>query len=202
MPNINPDEFEQDMKDLDTRLRVLRAEYNQFLSGALQHPPNFTVAQIRKLIRKYAMVKGLKGMQRFQYFNMVARFNTMQEFFGRRMRDRSEGKRMLYGFVKSEQDQAEKPVEALKRQSRPERDKGHIVADVRKQHGTLKHMFDKWNELSSEVSKPLPPIDFDKFKSMIQSKTEVLCSKKGCKAVRYRMVVEDGALRIKAKPVK
>jgi len=89
MSEIAAEEFEKDMKEMTTRLKVLRAEYNQFLSGVMQAPPHFSEAQIRKIIRKYATTRGLKGVQRFQYFNLVAKFNTLMEFYNRRIKEKT-----------------------------------------------------------------------------------------------------------------
>jgi hypothetical protein len=199
---INPidnDDFEKDMKEFEARIKVLRAEYNQYLGGSLKYPPNFHEAQIRKIIKKYASSKGLKGVQRFQYFNLVAKFNTMIEFYGRRIRDKQDGIVRHYGLLSPEQEDQLK----LTRQSNPSQtiDRGHIIADSSRQLTTVKSMFEVWNQRVASSSKPLAQMDFDRFKIMIQSKTEELCKVKGCKAVRYRIVLEKGQVKIKAKPI-
>lgn len=200
MPDYDPIEFEKDMKEVETRLKVLRAEYNQFLAGTLKFPPNFTEAQIRKIVKKYAGVKGLKGVQRFQYFNFVAKFNTMMEFFSRRLKDKQEGKGVYASasiekqFRDGQGDPGGKPGSGKART--------HVVADVRRQSTTIAALFDDWNMAAGYSSQPLAKINLEAFKDIIRSKTDQIRKAKGCDAVRYRIILEDGKVRIKAKPIK
>jgi hypothetical protein len=202
MDNFNEDEFEHDMKDFETRIKVLRAEYNQYLGGSLKYIPEFTEAQIRKIIKKYATTEGLRGMQRFQYYNLVAKFNTIKEFYGRRIRDIQKGITQHYGCISKDKEQELEKLRAAHRAKEPQKVKGHVVADVSRQDSTMKSMFEVWNECSNSATKPAPPLDFHKFKQMIKSKTDELKKAKECKAVRYRITIEKGQVRIKAKPIK
>jgi hypothetical protein len=198
MPEINLEEFEKDMKEMETRLKVLRAEYNQFLNGTLPCMPNFTVAQIRKIIKKYAILKGLKGIHRFQYFNLVAKFNTMFEFYNRRARDKQEGKSMSYSLTTSSK------IGELRQTFRPilkeaPIDRGHIISDVSRQQTTMKTMFNKWLEFTEFQKGTSPKIEFNKFSQLIQSKTEQLMEKKKGRAVKFQMALKDGKVCIQAK---
>ena len=201
MPEIDGKQFEADMKDLEIRIKVLRAEYNQYLNGTLRVPPNFTEAQIRKLVKRYAAAKGLKGIQRFQYFNLVAKFNTMMEFYGRRIRQRDQGLNSSGSgpALKRKVDPALKLEETRQKLLKS---KGQIISDVQKQKTTIKKLFESWNESSILNTKPQPKLEFEKFKQVIQEKTDKMIKTRGCKAVRYKISYEKGTIRIKAKPVK
>jgi hypothetical protein len=200
MINKGTEEFQKDMKDFDMLLKQLHAEFNQHLIGNLQTPPNFHIAQARKLVRKYAADRTLKGMQRFQYFNLVAKFNTMLEFYYRRLRDKEEGRKTRFGLVKQEAEQqatAGTPAGA----DAPLEDKGHLIADASKQRVTLKKMYETWVEFSSKLNSS-SSIDFDKFQQIITRKTERLIDEKKCRAIQYKLTVQDGKIKIQAKPVK
>jgi len=144
-------------------------------------------------------------MERFKYFNLVSKFNTMIEFYGRRARDRFEGKRLTYGYVRGDSDKksaepAQPQTGMPDRSSQPAQ--SHVIADVKKQSTTIRHMYNTWNNLIPKTGKSAPDFDFNKFKEMIQSKTDQLRKVKGCKAVRYRITMDKGKIRIKAKPIK
>ncbi len=204
--DIDQEMFSKDMKDFDTRMRVLRAEFNQYLNGTLKFPPRFTEAQIRKIIKKYAAARELRGFERFQYYNLVSKFNTMMEFYSRRIREKQEGKRTTYGYIRpaNEAGNAKKtaltPKNIAARKYR--KPSGHIISNVKLQTGTVKAMFEAWNEVSSMAKSPPPNLNFETFKMMIQKKTDQIRAKKGIRAVRYRVMLEDGKVRIKAKTIK
>ena len=201
MPEIEQKEFESDMKEMETRIKVLRAEYNQYLNGTAQFPPNFGVAQIRKLMKKYAAVKGLKGVQRFQYYNFVAKFNTLIEFYGRRIKDKQEGTRMTFGYTRKG-NEADNRKQIPKSQPAPMVKKGgFVISDTRIQNATMKSMYEVWNQTSSHGSSGLPELDLKSFTSLIQKKTDQICRVKNCKAVRYKIALDQGKVKIKAKPV-
>lgn len=196
------EEFQNDMKDFEIRLKQIRAEYNQYLGGNLQAPPNFSVAMVRKIIRKYAGDRTLRGTQKFQYYNLVAKFNTMMEFYNRRIRDRDDGKQTTFGYIKNG-DKILKNLKTKGSGSLPMgHDRGHIVSNVSRQHATLRNMFDKWNEFSSHSSTAGPEMDFDQFKRIIGHQTEKILEKKNCKAVKYKLTIKDGKVKIQAKPIK
>ncbi|MBN1879263.1 hypothetical protein JW823_04055 [bacterium] len=196
------EEFQKDMKDFETLLKKMRAEFNQHLIGNLKTPPDFTVAITRKLVRKYAGDRTLRGTQRFQYFNLVAKFNTMMEFYNRRIRDKELGKQTSFGIIR---EGSSPEIEAARKKARQMEpvtpDKGHIVANPQRQFTTLKKMYETWTEYSNHLNLP-PDMDFDKFQRVITQKTEQLLSQKQCKAIRYKLTVTDGKIKIQAKPIK
>ncbi len=199
---LNYDEFKEDMKDIETRMKILRAEYNQYMSGFLKTPPTFTEAQIRKIIRKYAATRGLKGVHRFQYFNLVAKFNTMMEFYNRRIRDIAEGKQVNFGFVRDGQNIATTAKERSNEKPSFTLDRGHVISDVNRQITTVRDMYERWSEYNNNLQTPMSPMTLEKFKHVIQAKTDELRSKNECAAIRYKMVIKDGKISIRAKPIK
>ncbi len=192
------EEFQRDMKDFETLLKQLNAEFNQHLLGTLQAPPNFHIAQARKLVRKYAADRTLKGMQRFMYFNLVAKFNTMLEFYYRRLRDKELGRQTSFSLTGSATDIKKSDVPHLPAQ--PE-DKGHTIIDAGKQQIAVRKMYDTWVKFSKSLNSPLT-MDYDKFQQIINRKTEQLIDQKRCKAINYKLTVENGQIKIQAKPVK
>ncbi len=199
---LGSEEFQKDMKDFETLLKKLRAEFNQHLVGNLKTPPDFTVAITRKLVRKYAGDRTLKGTQRFQYFNLVAKFNTMMEFYNRRIRDREQGKQLTFNIIKNGSNPGLDAARKKAQQMTPiTPDKGHIVANPMRQSTTIRKMFETWTEYANHLEMP-PDMNLEKFQRVITQKTEQLLAEKQCKAVRYKLTVQDGKIRIQAKPIK
>lgn len=195
------DEFQTDMKDFERRLKQVRAEYNQHLAGVLSTAPNFSVAMIRKIIRKYAGDRSLKGVQKFRYYNLVAKFNTMMEFYNRRLRDMEMGRATTYGYVKSSEELQSDRVSSMRREAM-KNDKGHIIANANQQNITVRKMYDKWNDYAADLETAPANMDYDRFKKIINHKTNQILKEKKCRAVNYKLTISDGKIKIQAKPIK
>jgi len=63
-------------------------------------------------------------------------------------------------------------------------------------------MYDKWTEYSSHLTQPGPQMDFDQFKRIIGHQTDKILETKGCKAVKYKLTIQNGKVKIQAKPIK
>ena len=199
---LGSDDFQKDMKEFETRLKKLRAEYNQYIAGVLKSPPTFAVAMIRKIVRKYAGDRSLKGMQKFKYYNLVAKFNTMMEFYNRRLKQIQNGQQTTFGYIKDSDKTVSQARDKAKQIMPPPVDKGHIISNVNRQQATMKNMFEKWNEYASHVGSVQHQMDYDKFSKIINHKTQQLLEAKQCKAVRYKLTVQNGKIKIQAKPIK
>lgn len=196
------EEFQKDMKDFETLLKKLRAEFNQHLIGNLKSSPDFTIAITRKMVRKYAGDRTLRGTQRFQYFNLVAKFNTMLEFYNRRIRDKELGRQTAFSLTKPNDSPELEAARQKARKMEPlNQDKGHVVANPQRQFTTIKKMYETWTEYANHLEKP-PDMNFDKFQQVIATKTEQLMAQRQCKAIRYKLTFQDGKIKIQAKPIK
>jgi hypothetical protein len=200
MKHKGTEEFQVDMKNFETFLKKLRAEYNQHLIGNVQTPPEFTVAQVRKIIRKYAGDKTLRGTQRFLYFNLVAKFNTMMEFYNRRLRDIEQGRQTAFRITKPGKNESTAKPQHLKT-GVPEQDRAYVIANTNQQQIAVKKMYEQWSQYST-IAESAPHLDYDKFQTVIKKKTEQLLRQKNCKAIRYKLSIQDGKIKIQAKPLK
>jgi len=128
------------------------------------------------------------------------------EFYNRRIKEKQEGKQITYGYVKTALKTSKKSGAPPSHTSAtPDNfipDKGHVLSDVNRQKATLRHMYKKWCDYSSHTRTKAPSIDFDKFHKMIKKKTDQIRDKKECKAVKFRIVLKNGKVKINAKTIK
>lgn len=193
-----PDAIDNDMKDLEYRLKMLRVEYNQYFVGARKEPPNFTDIQVRKIIRKYVGDKTLKGPQRFVFFNLVARYNTLREFWNRRIRLREQTATRgtaQSSVPKSLQDLYQQRLE----ESKPRFENAYQIRDTQRDEKQLRRLYLNYVKALRQFQGDSGFVNYGKFSTMIRAKTQQMVNSKGHDAVQYRVSIDGNAVKLKAK---
>lgn len=173
----------QRIDQLDRRIQELRIEYERFLSGNLDTPPEALRRQIAKELRELRN-SNLKGVEEnFRLSNSEARFNTFCELYSRRVRNQEEGAvpaaahRAAAGAVDPTRglvvdgNVADEAVTALYRGL---------------QRGTGAQ----------------PRFDLESFRTYLNRQLTSIREKTGCDRVVFRIAEEDGRMKLKAKPVR
>lgn len=201
MKDLYLEELEEDLKQFENKLKILRTEYNQFFAGARKQPPVFTEIQVRKLIRKYAADKQLKGTHRFKFYNLIARFNTLREFWQRRIRIMEEGLQIgTKAHAKQGDTSPYRHMGLVNSASVVDKGGQRVIKDPARQQSDIRVLYLNYikairTNLGDEVSVP-----FDKFKRQVMDTLDSIKTRKNCDAVRFRIDVKDGKVSLKAKP--
>ena len=165
------DQFHDDMKRMEDLLKVYRSEYNMFFAGARKFTPDFTEARIRQIIKDYQGGTVLrKPSARFRFFNLVARFNTFREMFGRKVR-MIEGVTVYHPKQSAEQAGQQAPTPAPVKQHRATEAPVSCVlvgTDSSHERGKVRRMFESYaaRQLETGTGKALT---FEKFQKQIRS---------------------------------
>lgn len=195
------EELEEDLRVFETKLLILRTEYNQFFSGNRKKPPIFTEIDIRKLIRKHAGDKQMRGTHRFKFYNLIARFNTMREFWQRRIRMAEDGLQIgTRAHLEQGDNSPFRHLGLAKSSSVVDKAGQRVIRDPKRQQGDIRVLYLNYikairSNLGDEVSVP-----FDKFKRQLMDTLESIRTRKNCEAVRFRVDVTNGKVSLKAKP--
>lgn len=174
---------------LDHEVRILTQMIDQFridslryFAGDLKIPPEELKNQIAARIRTVRS-SGLKGVaDNFRMSSLEARFNSRLDLHNRKLREREQG--------------GARTVAA----SKPEPDPRNGVTVGSRGDANAVELLYKGLYLSSGSRNP--SMDLEKFRSYIDRQAAVVRSKTGCDNIQFRIAVEDGKMKIKAKPVK
>lgn len=173
-----------DTKRLDRQLQILsnlvqrfRIQGQRFLVGDLPVPPDELREKIQHEFRRLRS-SNLKGAAvTFRLSSLEAKFNSQLDLFGRRLRGREEAGRAA---SVAGSPQRLDPVQGI--------------------------VFGR--EMDPDATKALygglqdPSMSFDKFRSYLSRQAEVIRSKTGCSEIKFRVAVQDGKMKLKAKPVR
>ncbi len=173
-------EIEDALDRLDLDIKRLKIDWERFFNGNLPIPPE----QLRYNIA--GQVQGLRSTHirslahRFRLNNLEAKFNTLSVLFNRRLRQREMG---LGPPVRT----------AAAAAPRYDAQQG-IVIDDGSPTDALQALYDRLY-----ADRERPGTDLARFRSYILGQATKIRRKTGCSRVQFRVAVERGRLKLKAK---
>ena len=174
---------QEGLDQLGKSIQELRIEFERFFNGTLAVPPeelrNRVVVQLRQLRNANLAA----AVDTFRLSDLEARFNTYNELFNRRLREREEGRH------------AGRPPVDLAAAPRFDVGKGILVADAVEPAAA--------EALYAGLARgaEAPRFDLDSFQTYIERQAAAIRARTGCAQVQFRLAEEDGKLKLKARPV-
>ena len=174
--------LDQEVEILTRWIEQFRIDSLRYFGGDLKIPPEDLKTQITVKFRQIR-TGGVKGVaDNFRLNSLEARFNSQLDLYNRKLREREQG-----GARK-----------AAKTQKAPDPTQGVVVGSAG--HSNAVEVLYKGLYLNSGSRNP--GMDLEKFRSYIDRQAAVVRSKTGADNIQFRIAVEDGKMKIKAKPVK
>ncbi len=170
------DRLEQDI----TRLKI---DFERFFNGALPVPPEEFRQAVQHQIRELRARPAPALVHRFRLNTLEARFNTLNELFNRRLREREEG--ATVGSMASHQ---------TRRQFDPYT--GIVVSEGAPPEA-LRALY---AELYGDEERGAT--DFQRFQTYLLGQVAKIRERSGCSEVKFRVANEGGKVKLKAKPVR
>jgi hypothetical protein len=171
------------LDQLSREIRKMQIEFERFFNGGLPIPPEELRTRIQTQIRQFRNLN-LTALDSFRLGDLEARFNSYNELFNRRLRDREEGRQPGAARVALPERQRFDPREGI----------------------TFGGSFDPeavealYHGLASG-SGDGPKFDLDSFEKYLARQVASLREKTGCDQVQFRLAEEDGKVKLKARPV-
>lgn len=164
-------------------IRQLQIDCERFFNGGLPVPPEELRNRIQAQIRSLRTLKITATLDSYRLGDLEARFNSTNELFNRRLRDREEGRHpgVLHAV--------------------PERRRYDPREGI-----TLGGSFDPdavealYQGLASRPGDG-PKFDLDSFEKYLARQVAALREKTGCDQVQFRLAEEEGKLKLKARPI-
>jgi hypothetical protein len=188
---------EQDIAQLETLLRQLEKEYDQFLCGVLRREPAGTEGAVQGIVRTYANRPLSSNALNFKYSALVARYNAFKTVWARRLREREEGR--AGGAAVS------RPMVAAKLEpQQPGRTAAdpaeYLTADPRHEQRRLEQFLETYRKARAECGESNDRLSAAAFQKALADKVDKIKREQQCDAVLLRVVSEQGRTRIVAKP--
>jgi len=172
------------LDQLAREIRQLQIDCERFFNGGLPLPPEELRNRIQAQIRQLRTLKITTTLDNYRLGDLEARFNSTNELFNRRLRDREEGRQPGVHHTVHPERRRYDPREGV----------------------TLGGSFDPeavealYQGLASRPGDG-PKFDLDSFEKYLARQVAALREKTGCDQVQFRLAEEDGKLKLKARPV-
>jgi hypothetical protein len=189
-------ETDEDLNRMESDIRKLKIEYEQFFGGGKARPPSDTEWRIEQIIKRY----GDRGAemnfgQRFRYGNLAQTFAKYKEIFHKRVRKREEGTVDRHFGAAARQIEAER---ARRRKEEPPELVAVRCADPGQEPKKVDQIYRAFREALERSGQPTDKLSRESFEKFLQRKIEQFRQKSG-KDVEIIVSVEGGKPSLKAR---
>ena len=168
---------------IEQEIQQLRIDFERFLSGALPFPPEDQRTRIQYQLKGLRNATTRSAVEGFRLGVLEARYNSYNELFNRRVREREEGRKVARAAATPPPPRFD-----------PRRG---IVVDGKVDPQAAEALY---TALGAGAGGG-PNFDLATFRTYLERQTAALRGKTGCAAVQFRLAEEDGKLKLKARPV-
>lgn len=170
--------FEAEAKRLQSMIQRFRVDAQRFLNGDLPLPPEEQREKIQAELRRLRNQNMKGAAANFRLGSLEAQFNSHNDLLGRRIRQKEKGEQRRH--------------EEAKAKGRLDPSQG-VVIGKQLQPDAVKALY---GGLQSSA------MDFDRFRSYLDKQAQLIRAKTGCEEIQFRVAVENGKMRLKAKPIR
>lgn len=182
---------DEDLQQLDIKLKQLKNEYEQYFLGSRKREPNQLRGEVNRMFNYYSNVPIQNTGLRFKFNNLRARFFSFRRHWDATLRKIEEGRYERHLFKADLRERSAAPT-------RPGRGSPEADPGTDEPRGELFESYRAARQACGQDTKGLTP---DKLEQLLARQEASIRKRYGCDGVRFRVVVEDGKAKLKAKPV-
>jgi len=185
---------EEDVKSLEDRIHSLKKDYDLFLAGIQKLEPVKGREDLGKWIHGHTASEITNASLRFKYHSLIAKFNSLNNYWDRMVRIRDEGKAKLFA-----RKAAKTPPAAEAAAPPPPRPAGFVFQSLEEKdlEAKARKVYEDFTAARQKTGEGAGP-DFARFKSTIEKQLQGLFSRAPGSEVEFKIAVEDGKAKLKA----
>lgn len=179
-----PPNFEARLGQLAEAIEQFRVDGERFFNGGLALPPEELRTRLQAMLRDLRGVQLRAAADQYRLGALEARFNSLSELYGRRLREREEGRGPLVARAAA----APAPPRFDPREGVVLRDTAEAAA-----------VEAIWSGLAAAGGGRR--LELETFRGYLAKQIDEIRAKTGAASVQFRVVEEDGKLKLKARPI-
>jgi len=196
--------IDEELSILEDQVRRLKVEYDIFFGGGSKKPPTEIEWKVKNLLKKYADGGRMNYTQRFRYNTIQQRFALYNSLWQQKLQIKEEGYRRpqdavlgIQGLRSSEEQQAQK---AIRHHGATLFEPFSVAcADPHAEKGKVEQLFKALSDARKQTGEK-SGANLDSFKKFVEQKTAQLRKEYGCQSVEYSVEMQNGQVKLKAKP--
>ena len=205
--------IDEELSLLEDQVRRLKVEYDIYFGGGSKKPPTEIEWKVKNLLKKFSDGSRMSYGQRFRYTTVQQKYALFNALWQQKLVIKEEGYRRpqdamlgIQGMRTGQQHEAEKSlrhqnVSSESSNSETKEDRPFSVAFT-DAHPEGKSVETLYNALvaARKQSGEKDAATLDSFKKFVQKKTTQLRKEHGCQAVEYSVEMQNGQVKLKARP--
>lgn len=204
----------EDISLIEANINKLIHEYEQFFLGAEKGPRNRLNSQsaVERLIRKYSNQTIGNAALRFRYQNLVHRYNSLKQLWDRRLRMREEG--IVIGARARSFSGNKRPLPPIQRKKESYKEKSQsskkpvkpklfnaTTREPQKEKEIVNSIYNQYMNAQKKSGSPIKKVSKEGFQKLISKQVQAIKKAHKCSAVNFRVQIQDGQVKLKAKPI-
>ena len=177
--------MEDRIRRLENDIQKLKTAYDQYFSGMERRPPELLADKVAREVRNLTSTTISNTAQRFKIQQLISRYNTYFQFRQKNLRDLEEGRRPRRVFRGASA-------------SKPQAGVFEVTAGAT-ERAQMEKLFSALNKEYQKAGNGKGP-DMTKLRAALTEQTKTIRQKYGVEKVAFRVVNEDGKVKIKAAP--
>ncbi len=172
---------------MDIKLKQLKNEYEQYFLGSRQREPNILRTDVQKMFAIYSNRPIQNTGNRFKFNNLRARFYAFRRHWDdtlRKIEDGSYERHVFKANLRVEEPDAPRSSASKK------------APDEAKGSGNLYEAYMSAREACGQATHGITE---EGITTLLKKQEQQIRAKLGCDKVRFRVVVEDGKAKLKAR---
>jgi hypothetical protein len=197
--------IDEELNALDDHLRRLKVEFDVYFGGGSKKPPNDLEWKVKSMFKKYSDSSRMSFAQRFRFNSLQQRYALLNALWQQKLTIKESGYRRpqdavlgIQGLRVEQQHEAEAAL-AYHPAARPNQPFTVACADVERDQDNVKALFDALAK-AREQAGDQKPATLDAFKNFVRQKTEQIRREYNCQTVEYSVNLQDGQVKLTAKP--
>jgi hypothetical protein len=182
---------QEDIALFERSLNELIIKYEQYFLGLEKREPLLLLDEVERAARKYQGFQIINTMLKFKYNSLIARLHSYKQHWTRIIRLMEDGKYSRDRF-KMEMHLKQKDVEPLAKQ-----DGSPSASRIDPE---AQQLYQQYIEARKACGLPVGNITPEMIAAAIKKQKPAIISKYHCSKVEFRVVVEEGTPKIKARP--
>jgi hypothetical protein len=209
---------DEDLTQLETDIRRLKIEYEQYFGGGRQRPPTDTQWRVETMIKRYSdRAAEINFGQRFRYNNLSQTYAKYQEMWRKKTAQKESGTQQHHFGAAARAIEAERarlkgagpnsnapitvsPSDAARAASENAARQVFAMSleNPDGQKDRVEELYRKLLEIRENTGEQSGAPSLKAFEKFVKKKTQEL-KEKGCNEVEYVVSVEDGKVKLKAR---
>jgi hypothetical protein len=185
--------FEDDLQVLETKLKQLKLDYEQYFLGTRPREPAQGRSEVQKLFTIYTNTPIQNTALRFRFNSLCARYFALRRQWDQVLRQIEEGTYSRHVFKANLHDRRRTGKGAPPAET--------PLPPAPEPAQSSKEVYEDYLAACRSTGEDTRSLTRERMDKILKGQADALRKQYGCEDVRFRVVVEGGKARLKATPV-